>query len=68
MLALTSEEKLKYRTYSVAGPLSPVHAEHTCTEISNSSDSSGITLASGLVLAQCKGHVVWLVSVSGKMS
>ena len=31
MLALTSGGKLKYLTYSVAGPLSPVQAEHTCT-------------------------------------
>lgn len=32
MLALTSGVKLKKRTYSVAGPFSPVHAEHTCRE------------------------------------
>ena len=31
MLALTSGVKLKKRTYSVAGPFSPVHAEHTCS-------------------------------------
>jgi hypothetical protein len=59
MLALTSGGKLKYLTYSVAGPLSPVHAEHTCSH--QNSGPAMITILgnvrpSEFVLIQCKSH------------